>query len=38
MTYGAIAGMVEALGDTGHSTFLSPQMLKEEEEIHQRPL
>ena len=33
MTYGAIAGMVEALGDTGHSTFLSPQMLKEEEEF-----
>ena len=33
MTYGAITGMVEALGDTGHSTFLSPQMLKEEEEF-----
>jgi carboxyl-terminal processing protease len=33
MTYGAIGGMVEALGDTGHSTFLSPQMLKEEEEF-----
>ncbi len=31
MTYGAIAGMVEALGDTDHSTFLSPQMLKDEE-------
>jgi carboxyl-terminal processing protease len=28
LTYGAITGMVEALGDTGHSTFLSPEMLK----------
>lgn len=33
ITYGAISGMVEALGDTGHSTFLSPQMIKEEEEF-----
>ncbi len=33
MTYGAIAGMVKALGDTGHSTFLTPQMLKNEEEF-----
>ncbi|MEJ2656988.1 MAG: S41 family peptidase [Desulfobacterales bacterium] len=33
MTYGAISGMVDALGDTGHSTFLSPQMIKEEEEF-----
>ena len=33
MTYGAIAGMVESLGDTGHSTFLSPEMLKKEEEL-----
>jgi carboxyl-terminal processing protease len=32
MTYGAISGMVAALGDTGHSTFLSPEMIKEEEE------
>jgi len=32
MTYGAISGMVDALGDTGHSTFLSPGMIKEEEE------
>jgi carboxyl-terminal processing protease len=30
MTYGAIAGMVDALGDTGHSRFLSPEMLKQE--------
>ena len=27
LTYGAISGMVNALGDTGHSTFLSPEML-----------
>ena len=31
MTYGAISGMVDSLGDTGHSTFLSPDMLKEEQ-------
>ena len=29
MTYGAINGMVNALGDTGHSTFLSPEMVAE---------
>lgn len=29
LTYGAINGMVEALGDTGHSTFLSPPMVKQ---------
>jgi carboxyl-terminal processing protease len=28
MTYGAIAGMVYSLGDTGHSTFLSPRMVE----------
>jgi len=28
LTYGAISGMVDALGDTGHSVFLTPQMLK----------
>ncbi len=28
MTYGAISGMVDALGDTGHSRFLSPEMVK----------
>jgi carboxyl-terminal processing protease len=31
LTYGAINGMVDALGDTGHSTFLSPLMVKEEQ-------
>ena len=30
LTYGAISGMVDALGDTGHSRFLSPEMLKAE--------
>jgi carboxyl-terminal processing protease len=32
MTYGAIAGMVDALGDTGHSRFLTPKMAKLEHE------
>lgn len=30
LEYGAISGMVDALGDTGHSRFLSPQMVTEE--------
>lgn len=29
LTYGAITGMVDALGDTGHSTFLTPEMLQQ---------
>jgi carboxyl-terminal processing protease len=28
LTYGAIGGMVGALGDTGHSRFLSPEMVQ----------
>jgi carboxyl-terminal processing protease len=28
LTYGAVSGMVEALGDEGHSAFLSPEMVK----------
>ncbi|MBN1310335.1 MAG: S41 family peptidase [Anaerolineae bacterium] len=28
LTYGAISGMVMSLGDTGHSVFLSPEMLR----------
>jgi len=28
LTYGAISGMVEALGDTEHSTFLTPEMVR----------
>ncbi len=30
LTYGAIGGMVDALGDTGHSRFLTPEMTKQE--------
>jgi len=33
MTYGAIGGMVDALGDTGHSRFLTPEMLKQERNL-----
>ncbi len=32
LTYGAISGMVDALGDTGHSVFLNPGNVKE---LHQ---
>ena len=35
MTYSAISGMVDSLGDTGHSTFLSPEMVKEEQNFTQ---
>jgi carboxyl-terminal processing protease len=30
LTYGAIDGMVNALGDTGHTRFLTPRMVQEE--------
>ncbi len=30
MTYAAISGMVNSLGDTGHTSFLSPAMVKSE--------
>lgn len=30
LTYAAIAGMMDSLGDTGHSRFLTPQMAKQE--------
>jgi carboxyl-terminal processing protease len=33
--YGAITGMTDALGDTGHSRFLTPQMVKEEQQFTQ---
>ena len=33
MTDGAISGMVDALGDTGHSAFLTPQMVEEERSL-----
>jgi carboxyl-terminal processing protease len=29
VAYGAISGMVDALGDTGHSAFLSPEMVRD---------
>lgn len=32
MAYGAIGGMVDALGDTGHSTFLTPEMVQRSKE------
>jgi carboxyl-terminal processing protease len=38
MTYGAIGGMVSALGDTGHSRFLSPEMVKIQREVTQGSL
>jgi len=33
LTYGAISGMVDALGDTGHSGFLTPQMVAQERDF-----
>jgi len=35
LTYGAIGGMVDALGDTGHSRFLSPEMVQEQHDFTQ---
>jgi carboxyl-terminal processing protease len=35
LEYGAISGMVDSLGDTGHSRFLSPQQVKEENNFTQ---
>lgn len=35
LTYGAINGMVDALGDTGHSRFMTPQMVKAERDFTQ---
>ena len=32
LTYGAIRGLVDALGDTGHSTFLTPEALASEQQ------
>lgn len=31
LTHGAISGMVDALGDTGHSSYLTPEMVKEQQ-------
>jgi carboxyl-terminal processing protease len=33
LTYGAIGGLVDALGDTDHSRFLTPEMVKEEDTL-----
>jgi carboxyl-terminal processing protease len=33
MTYGAISGMVDSLGDTGHSRFLTPEMVQQEANV-----
>jgi carboxyl-terminal processing protease len=33
MVYGAISGMVDSLGDTGHSRFLTPEMVKQERNL-----
>jgi len=38
LTYGAISGMVNALGDTGHSRFLTPEMVKIQREVTQGAL
>jgi carboxyl-terminal processing protease len=35
LIYGAISGMVDALGDTGHSRFLDPQMVQDERNFAQ---
>jgi carboxyl-terminal processing protease len=33
LAYGAISGMVDALGDTGHSRFLTPEMVQEQRDF-----
>jgi carboxyl-terminal processing protease len=35
MAYGSISGMVDSLGDTGHSRFLSPEMVQAEQSFNQ---
>ncbi|MCA9976914.1 MAG: PDZ domain-containing protein, partial [Anaerolineales bacterium] len=35
LAYGAIRGMVDGLGDTGHSRFLSPEELQEQHDYNQ---
>ncbi len=35
LTYAAISGMTDALGDTGHSRFLTPEMVKAEHDFTQ---
>jgi carboxyl-terminal processing protease len=38
LAYGTIAGMINSLGDTGHSTFLTPQELSQVNEFEQGTL
>ncbi len=38
LTYGAISGMADSLGDTGHSRFLSPELLRAEHDFTQGQL
>ncbi len=38
LTYGAISGMVDSLGDTGHSTFLTPKMVAQERDFQKNKL
>jgi|WetSurMetagenome_2_1015567.scaffolds.fasta_scaffold46073_2 carboxyl-terminal processing protease len=33
LTYGAVSGMVDALGDTGHSRFMTPEMIRSEQSL-----
>ncbi len=35
LAYGTIAGMITSLGDTGHSTFLTPDELKQQNDFEQ---
>ncbi len=35
LTYGALSGLVNALGDTGHTTFMTPEMVKQENNFTQ---
>ena len=38
LAYGTIAGMINSLGDTGHSTFVTPQELKQLDDFEQGKL
>lgn len=35
LTYGAISGMVDSLGDTGHSRFMTPAMVRQQNDFNQ---
>jgi carboxyl-terminal processing protease len=38
LAYGTISGMVDSLGDTGHSTFLTPEQVQQENSFEQGQL